>query len=267
MRLIVAVAILILLAPFGAMAADNAVLEVRTGSDKEAKVAIAEFRKVRPVSLEAVQKLATCVHEDVVAEFLKVLVARPKGNGLEDLALKEDILAILKGLKPPLLSQVCEGLAKVLATQRASAEVLALVVRTVGELDYRQAWREIVALLRYGEGEVVLVAALTLLGEWKELRAHKELQAFWDKHSSVAGGFRKPKPNGGPQSAQTKKDQADFERKHWNAVNPETLTLLRATAEEITGRDNLSDAQKFRDWCKSDEGKRRISEAMRQRDE
>ena len=268
MRLIVAVAILILLAPFGAMAADGTDV-VALASDKEAKVAITEFRKTRPVTAEAVTQLANVVHDDVVKELLKLLTTPPRNRELEDLALKEAVLkSLLEEQKPLLEDSVRRGLIGILAQQRASAEVLTLVVGAIGKLDCREAWREVVALLRYDQGEAVICAALTLLGDWKEVRAHKELQAFWDKHSSGgAGNFRRPVVSSSPTGGAEAVAQKAFDQRNKGLVGAHTLEVLRAISERITGRDDMTTGQRFRDWCKSDEGKRRIYEAMRQRDE
>lgn len=247
-------AALLLAAPAGAFAgkeAEEKKPEVKEATDKEAKHELTIFEREFDTAdidfkLEAVKRLGKCVHKDVVEVLMKLLLKDPDVNVR---------VAAARGLgnQQPFAKDVGRTAMRLLEDKDLDPKLLAVLVQTLGKLDYKKAWEPIYDLVAH-ENDDVVIAVFRVAKDWKDLRICQELQEFWDMYPSE-GTFATGTVNvdtGTAGNADAKAAKAKWQAKYGNKAKqrprPECVKVLKELVAVLTADEKIDTAQKFREW-------------------
>ncbi len=238
---------------------------VPVASDKEAKHELKVFQQAYATEdvdykLDAVARLGKCVHKDVMKRLLTVLFKDP------DPYVKAEAA---KGLarQVPFAKEIGKRTLRLLTDDKTPPKVLAQLVYTLGALRYTKAWEPITELIAHDDDGVV-IAAFRVVGDWKELRAWREIQNFWDMYPEEGkfqtGTVKVDTGAAGTkdQKAAKRKWMAKYGNKRKQRVRPECVKALKEAVKKITGED-LKKPEEFREWCRAH--KAEIKKAERRR--
>lgn len=211
--------------------------------------------------LDALIRYGKCVHKSVVKDLLKIL-HRDRDPYVQAEAAKA--LAHQK----PFAKEVARGVKPLIETKKTDAKILAALIRTLGTLQYTREWEAISDLISHDE-DIVTIACFDVLGQWKELRAWREMQTFWDvypeggKWSTGSVSVDTGASGTTDQRAAKAKWKAKYGNKAKQRPRPDCVKALKAAIKQITGEE-LKKPAEFRRWRK--ENKQKIKAAERKRD-
>lgn len=198
----------------------------------------------------AIEKVASCVHKDVVKRLLKALKRDP---------VTDVRIAAAKALagQKPYARVIGQQLKPLLTDVKSQPELLVPIVKTVGALPCRQLG-DVVARLIHHVDDGVVVACFEVLGEWKDLRAHRTILDFWmmypTEYKWATGAVHRVE--GGAEQAWRGKYGGASKRR----ARPKCVKALRAAVLAMTG-EKIMTHQKFKEWCSAH--KREIKAAKR----
>ena len=212
------------------------------------------------IKLDALVRLGKCVHKDVTATLLKLLFKDPDSHVQAEAA---------KGLgyQVPFAEVIGRKVVKILEDDDADPKILRELVLTIGRLDYRRCWEQIIDLIPHDDDQVV-VAVFKVLGDWKELRGLREMEEFWSAYPSEGswstGSVTVDTGAAGSADAVAAKAKwmAKYGGRRKQRARPECVKALKAAVLLITG-EKLEKSEELRRW-RSDH-KDEIKRAERQR--
>jgi HEAT repeat protein len=172
------------------------------------------------------------------------------------------------GNQIPFAKEVARGLLPLLEDDDTDAKILEALVLTLGKLEWTRDWEAICDLITHDDDGVV-IACFEVLGKWKELRAWREIQIFWDTYPEdgkfATGGVTVDTGAAGDtdQRAAKAKWKAKYGNKAKQRPRPECVQALKRAVKEMTGEE-LEKPAEFRVWCS--DNKDQIKAAERKRD-
>ncbi|MHC4859174.1 MAG: HEAT repeat domain-containing protein, partial [Planctomycetota bacterium] len=152
---------------------------VKEATSKEAKHELKIFEREFATEdidfkIDAVLRLAKCVHKDVMDRLMKIAFKEK-----DPFIRAEAVLGL--GNQVPYKDKIAKKLKRLFDVKKLDPLILTSLVKTIGKLEYTKYWEEIAKLLEHWDDDVV-VACFVVLGEWKELRAHRHIQNFWNTY-------------------------------------------------------------------------------------
>jgi len=210
--------------------------------------------------LQALKRYSKCVHKNVTKDLLR-LVARDKDVHVRAQAAKGIMYQV------PFTKSIGPRVRKMLENDKEEPKVLAALVYSIGVLKYTKAWEEIGDLIAH-ENDDVVIACFWTLGEWKDLRVHREIQNFWDMYpeeGKFATGTVKV-DTGAAGTADADAAKAKWKAKYGNAAKlrprPKCVKALKEAVAKMTGK-KIEKPDAWREWCK--DNKRLIKRAARKK--
>ena len=206
--------------------------------------------------LQALKRYTKCVHKNVTKDLIR-LVGRHKDVHVRAQAAKGLMYQV------PFVKTIGPRALKLLENDKEDPKVLAALVYSIGVLSYTKAWEEIADLIAHDSDDVV-IACFWTIGEWKDLRVHREIQVFWDMYPEE-GRFATGTVNvdtGTSGNADAKAAKAKWQAKYGNAnklrPRPKCVKALKACVKKMTG-EKIEKPADWRKWCKKN--KRAIKRA------
>jgi HEAT repeat protein len=240
--------------------------EPKVATDKDAKHELTVFEKDFDTPdvdfrLEALHRLSKCVHEDVMKRLLVIAGKDP------DVYVRADAV---KGLshQSPFKSKIIPKLMPMLSDNDLDAKIQAEAILTLGVFRWTRAWEAIAELIA-DDDDVVVVAALKVLGEWKELRGCRAILEFWEVYPEEGkwstGSVTVDTGSAGDEDARAAKAKwmGRYGNKGKQRARAECVKAIKAAVKNLTGEE-MEKVADFRQWCS--DHKAEIKAAERRRD-
>lgn len=266
--LLAALAVLLLAIPAFAKdePADDQKPAVKEATDKEFAHELKIFKKDFETvdvdfRLDALIRFAKCVHKKTANELLKILYKDKDPYVRAEAA---------KGLQfqVPHKDTIGRKTAKLLEDDKLDPMILRELILSIGELRYTRSWELIAELISHDDDKVV-IACFSVIEKWKELRAWREMQMFWDMYPG-AGKWATGTvtvDTGAAGDVDARAAKAKWKAKYGNKAKqrprPDCVKALQAAILAIT-KEELKKPAEFREWCSNH--KREIKAAERKRD-
>ncbi|MCU0726807.1 MAG: HEAT repeat domain-containing protein [Planctomycetes bacterium] len=237
------------------VATDKVVKHELTVFEKDFATADVDFR------LEALHRLAKCVHEDVMKRLLVVASKDP------DLYVRAEAVKGL-GYQSPFKAKIVPKLMPMLSDNDLDAKIQAEAVLALGTFRWTRAWEAIAELIA-DDDDIVVVAALEVLGEWRELRAWRAILEFWEVYPEEGkwstGSVTVDTGSAGDEDARAAKAKwmGKYGNKGKQRARAECVKAIKAAVKNITGQE-MEKVADFRQWCA--DHKTEIKAAERRRD-
>jgi hypothetical protein len=224
---------------------------VKEATAKEAKHELKIFERDFDTAdidfkIDAVLRFAKCVHKTVMERLLKIVFKE------KDPFIRAEALLGL-GNQVPYKDKFAKKLKRLFDEKQLDPMILTALVKTLGKLKHTKYWEEIAKLTEHWDDDLV-VACFDVIGEWKELRAHRQIQNFWNTYPEegkwVTGSVTVDTGAAGDvdQRAAEAAWRAKYGNKNRYRARAECVRALKRAVKEITGQD-LKKPAEFREWC------------------